>query len=59
VSDVLVAALIVVGVLVWGGSTLLLDAWWRRWDRPDLAERLRPYGHRSVADEAQRWLESQ
>jgi hypothetical protein len=33
-----------------------LDAWWRRRDRPDLCERLRPYCQRSVADEAQRWL---
>jgi hypothetical protein len=38
---------------------LLLDAWWRRWDRPDLSERLRPHGRRSVADEAQRWLDKQ
>jgi hypothetical protein len=45
--------------VVWVGSTLLLDVWWRRRDRPDLSERLRPYGHRSVADEAERLLESQ
>jgi hypothetical protein len=50
-----VVALVMVGVLVWGGATLLLDAWWRRWDRPDLADRPMPYP--SVADEAQHWLD--
>jgi hypothetical protein len=54
----MVVALIVVGVLVWGGSTLLLDAWWKR-QPTDLAERLRPFQPRSVADEAQRWLDRQ
>jgi hypothetical protein len=53
-----VVALIVVGVLVWGGSTLLLDAWLKR--RPtDLIDRLMPYQSGSVADEAQRWLDRQ
>jgi hypothetical protein len=52
-------ALVAAWALFWTGATLLLDAWWRRWDRPDLAEPLRTCSHRSVADEAQRWLESQ
>jgi hypothetical protein len=30
VCDVLVAALVLVGLLILGGSTLLLDAWWNR-----------------------------
>jgi hypothetical protein len=51
-----VVALIVVGLLVWGGSTLLLDAWWKR-QPTDLADRLMPYQTGSVADEAQRWLD--
>jgi hypothetical protein len=42
-----------------GRIDALLDAWWRRWDRPDLAERLMPYQPGSVADEAQRWLDRQ
>jgi hypothetical protein len=53
---VLVVALIVVGLLVWGGSTLLLDAWCKR-QPSDLTERLVPYQSGSVADEAQRWLD--
>jgi hypothetical protein len=53
-----VGALIVVGVLVWAGSTLLLDAWWKR-QSTDLADRLIPYQGGSVADEAQRWLDRQ
>jgi hypothetical protein len=48
---------VAVGVLTWAGSTLLLDAWWRRRQRPDLAERLLPFPCDSVADEAQRWLD--
>jgi hypothetical protein len=54
-----IAAILTVGFLTWAGATLLLDAWWRRWDRPDLAERLKPYQRGSVADEAQRWLDRQ
>jgi hypothetical protein len=51
-------ALIVVGVRVWGGSTLLLDAWWGR--RPvELADLLMPFQAGSVADEAQHWLDQQ
>jgi hypothetical protein len=41
------------------GATLLLDAWWRRSDRPDLAERLLPYQPESVSDEAECWLDQQ
>jgi hypothetical protein len=37
-----VVALIVVGVLIWAGSSLLLDAWWGR-HRVDLADRLMPF----------------
>jgi hypothetical protein len=58
VCGVLVVGLIVVGVLVWGGSTLLLDAWWGR-QRVDLVDRLMPYQRGSVADEAQSWLGDQ
>jgi hypothetical protein len=53
-----VVALIVVGVLVWAGSTLLLDVWWGR-RRVDLVDRLMPYQGGSVADEAQRWVDRQ
>jgi hypothetical protein len=42
VCHVVVAALIAVGVLLWAGATLLLDAWWGR-QRVDLAERLMPF----------------
>lgn len=38
----MVILLIVVGLLVWAGSALLIDAWSRS-RRPDLAERLLPY----------------
>jgi hypothetical protein len=52
-----VVVLIVAGVLGWAAATLLLDAWWRRSQRPDLAERLRPFQVDSVADQAQRWVQ--
>jgi hypothetical protein len=54
-----VAALIVVGLLTWAGSTLLLDAWWRRGRRSDLAERLRPFQPSTLADQARDWLDQQ
>jgi hypothetical protein len=54
----MVVALIVVGVLVWGGSTVLLDAWWKR-EPTDLVDRLLPYQSGSVADEARWWLNEQ
>ena len=34
--------IIVVGLLVWAGTTLLLDAWMKRQRRPSLAERSSP-----------------
>lgn len=47
----------VVGLLVWAGTTLLLDAWIKRQRRPSLAERqLAPYRQRHVSDEAEEWL---
>jgi hypothetical protein len=55
---VFVAALIGVFLLLWVGVTLLLDAWSNR-RASDLVERLRPNQRTSVADKAQRWLESQ
>jgi hypothetical protein len=50
--------ILVVGLLMWTGTTLLLDAWWR-WKRPDLADRLRPFRPTTIADEAQHWLDRQ
>jgi hypothetical protein len=55
----MVIAPVVVGLLTWGGTTLLIEACRRRDKRPDLAERLRPFHFDSVGDEAQRWLEEQ
>jgi hypothetical protein len=46
----------IVGLLMWAGTTLLLDAWMRRPRRPTLAERLALYQPRPVADEAEEWL---
>jgi hypothetical protein len=53
---VFVAALILVGVLVWIGATLLIDPWLGRRRRPDLAERLPPFQATSLANEAEWWL---
>ena len=53
-----IGALIAAGLLTWAGSTLLLDAAWRRWERPDLVERLLPFRPGSIADEAELWLQS-
>jgi len=47
---------LVIGLLVWAGAALLIDAWHKRARRPDLTERLAPFQPRSVADEAQEWL---
>jgi hypothetical protein len=52
-----VTAVVAFGLLTWAGSTLLLDAWWRRGSRPDLAERLRPFQPADLADEARQWLD--
>jgi hypothetical protein len=41
-----------VGLLTWAGSTLLLEDWWRRRRRLDLAERLPPFQPASLADQA-------
>jgi hypothetical protein len=49
--------LVAVGILVWAGVTLIIDARLRR-RRPDLAERLRPFQPK-VADEAEVWLRRQ
>ena len=43
---------IAAGLPTWAGSTLLLDAAWRRWERPDLVERLLPFRPGSIADAA-------
>jgi hypothetical protein len=49
--------LIVAGVLLWAGASLLIDAWLRRHLRPDLADRLIPFQTPpSLADEAQERL---
>ena len=44
--------LIGVGLMTWGGTALLIDAWLARRRRPFLAERLASFSG-SVADEAQ------
>jgi hypothetical protein len=54
-----VVALIVARLLTWFGAALVLDAWWRRERRPDLAERLRPFQPASLAEEAQEWLDKE
>ena len=43
-------------VLVWAGSALLLDAWFRKARRPDLAERLAPFQRPWISDEVEQWL---
>jgi hypothetical protein len=55
---VTILLIVVVGVLVWTGVTLIVDGWMRRQRRPDLAERLRPF-QPSVGDEAEVWLRRQ
>lgn len=50
-----VEVLLVAGLLSWGGTTLLLDAWLTQRRRPSLTDRLRPFSG-SVADEAEVWL---
>ena len=51
----MVTLLIVVGLLVWAGSALLIDAWLRT-RQPDFSERLLPYQPPSLGEEAERWL---
>jgi hypothetical protein len=51
--------MIVVGLLVWAGATLIIDDILRRRRRPDRADRLRPFRPTTVADEAQAWLQRQ
>ena len=47
----------VVGLLVWAGTTLLLDAWMKRQRRPSQADSLAPYQQRHVSDKAEEWLQ--
>jgi hypothetical protein len=54
----MVAILVVTGLLIWAGVTLLIDAWHWRHLRPDLVDRLAPY-QPTVADDAERWLHRQ
>ena len=49
-----IALLVVAFLMLWAGVALILDGWPRR--HPDLAERLRPYGAQSLAEEAEDWL---
>jgi hypothetical protein len=55
----MVILILVVGVLIWAGARLLLNAWWDRWKRADLTDRLPPNRQISIADEAHRWLDEQ
>jgi hypothetical protein len=55
----MVAAVIVAGLLLWTGTTLIVDARLRRPRRPDLAERLGPFQPGSLADKARQWLDKQ
>lgn len=48
--------LLVSGLLVWAGATLLLDAAFTARSRPDLGERLLRFQARSLADETELWL---
>jgi hypothetical protein len=58
-----VAVVIIAGIslslVVWIVSTLVIERWIARRQRPSLLERLQPCQPLSVADEAQRWLEEQ
>lgn len=54
-SGVTIEVVTAAGLLMWGGATLLTDAWLIRRRRPALADRLRPFSG-SVADEAEAWL---
>ena len=56
---VTIVVILVAGLLVWIGATLIIDAWLGRPKRLGLAERLRPFQPRSVGDEAESWLNQQ
>jgi len=58
-SPVVVIVGIALSIVVWAVSAVVLDRWIQRRQRRSLLERLQPYQPRSVADEAQRWLEEQ
>jgi hypothetical protein len=45
-----------VGVMVWVGSALLIDAWTSRLRASDLTARLERFQQPWIADEAQEWL---
>jgi hypothetical protein len=49
---------IFVVLMVWPGGTCLIEPCLRHERRPNLAERLLPFQPRSVADEAEEWLNS-
>jgi hypothetical protein len=55
---VVVLLLVVIPILVCAAVTLVVDGWERLRPPPDLSGFV-PYGPTSIADEAQKWLESQ
>ncbi len=57
----MIGAVVVIGLLIWVGITLVLNTWRRLWRRRPaaVAEPPLPDQSISIADEAQEWLESQ
>lgn len=53
-------AAIALGAIIWGGGSLLIDAWHCRHPRPELIDRLDRFQPPSLlADEIERWLKRQ
>lgn len=49
---------VIAGLVLWAGLTVIFTAWADRRSQPSLSERLRPF-HPSVADGAEVWLDGQ
>jgi hypothetical protein len=48
-----------IGIVLWGGGSLLRDVWRCRHPSPELREHIEAFHRSSLADEAQRWLRNQ
>jgi hypothetical protein len=55
--NMIVISGIALSIVVWAVSAVVMDRWVRRRQRRSLLKTLPPYQTRSVADEAQIWLE--
>jgi hypothetical protein len=48
-----------IGIVIWGGGSLLHDVWRCHHPSPELRNQIEAFHRPSLADEAERWLRNQ